>query len=89
MLFASIVFDREPMQWSEVRQRNRDWLLKWEPMRIPGTPDPAESMAAFYPLFYGHRVSQMDRLYQLMSAQAQFWSDSWETGPSSARTPLG
>ena len=25
------------MQWSEVRLRNRDWLLKWEPMRIPGT----------------------------------------------------
>jgi len=24
----------------------------------------------------------MDRLYCLMSYQAQFWSDSWETGPS-------
>ncbi len=54
----------------------------------PGAPDPAESIAAFYPLFYGHRVSQMNRLYQLMSTQAQFWSDSWETSPSSARKPI-
>ncbi len=54
----------------------------------PGSPDPAESVAAFYPLFYGHRVAQMDRLYQLMSTQAQFWSDSWETSPSSARKPI-
>ncbi len=54
----------------------------------PGSPDPAESVAAFYPLFYGHRVSQMDRLYQLMSTQAQFWSDSWETFPSNARKPI-
>ena len=54
----------------------------------PGSPDPAESIAAFYPLFYGHRVSHMDRLYQLMSTQAQFWSDSWETSPSNARKPI-
>ena len=54
----------------------------------PGSPGPAESMAAFFPLFYGHRVTQMERVYQLMSAQAQFWSDSWETGPTSARKPI-
>jgi len=54
----------------------------------PGAPDPAESMAAFYPLFYGHRVSQMDRVYRLMSTQTQFWSDSWETSTSSARKPI-
>jgi hypothetical protein len=54
----------------------------------PGTPEPAESMAAFYPLFYGHRVSQMDRVYQLMSGQTQFWSDSWETAPANARKPI-
>ena len=35
------------MQWSEVRLRNREWLLKWEPMRIPGTPDPATDREAF------------------------------------------
>ncbi len=54
----------------------------------PGSPYPAESMATFYPLFYGHRVSGMDRVYQLMSTQAQFWSDSWETSPSNARKPI-
>lgn len=54
----------------------------------PGSPDPAESIATFYPLYYGHRVTRMDRLYQLMSAQAQFWSDSWDTGPSGARKPI-
>ena len=54
----------------------------------PGSPDPAESMDTFYPLYYGHRVSRMDRVYQLMSTQAQFWSDSWDTGPSNARKPI-
>ena len=54
----------------------------------PGSPDPAESMAAFYPLYYGHRVTNMDRVYQLMSTQAQFWSDSWDTAPTKSRKPI-
>jgi hypothetical protein len=54
----------------------------------PGSPDPAESMATFYPLYYGHRVAGMDRIYQLMSEQAQFWSDSWDTAPTKARKPI-
>ncbi len=33
--------------WREVRRRNADWLLKWEPMRTPGAPDPIESRDAF------------------------------------------
>ena len=33
--------------WSEVRQRNTDWLLKWEPMRTPGAPDPVLNRDAF------------------------------------------
>ena len=33
--------------WQEVRRRNADWLLKWEPMRTPGAPDPIESRDAF------------------------------------------
>jgi ribosomal-protein-alanine N-acetyltransferase len=33
--------------WSEVRVRNEDWLLKWEPMRIPGAPDPTRERDAF------------------------------------------
>jgi len=54
----------------------------------PGSPDPRESMASFYPLFYGPRVSEMHRVYQLMSEQAQFWTDSWDTAPSAARKPI-
>jgi ribosomal-protein-alanine N-acetyltransferase len=34
-------------QWSEVRRRGRDWLLKWEPSLPPGRPDPADSRSAF------------------------------------------
>ncbi|MGE0878999.1 MAG: GNAT family N-acetyltransferase [Acidimicrobiia bacterium] len=33
--------------WAEVRIRNEDWLLKWEPMRIPGYPDPTRDRDAF------------------------------------------
>ena len=33
--------------WSEVRVRNEDWLLKWEPMRIAGMPDPTRDREAF------------------------------------------
>jgi ribosomal-protein-alanine N-acetyltransferase len=34
-------------QWQEVRRRNVDWLTKWEPARIPGTPDVVEDRDAF------------------------------------------
>ena len=44
-------------------------------------------MSSFYPLFYGPGASNMGRIYQLMSQQAQFWAGSWETVPSS-RKPL-
>jgi ribosomal-protein-alanine N-acetyltransferase len=33
--------------WQEVRRRNADWLLKWEPKRVPGAPDPVVSRDAF------------------------------------------
>jgi ribosomal-protein-alanine N-acetyltransferase len=33
--------------WTEVRSRNADWLLKWEPMRTPGAPDPVQSRDTF------------------------------------------
>ena len=54
----------------------------------PGVSSAQESMTAFYPLFYGPSVVNMDRVYQLMSRQAQFYADSWETGPSQARKPI-
>ena len=33
--------------WSEVRRRNRDWLLKWEPKPPSRSPDDTESRPAF------------------------------------------
>jgi hypothetical protein len=54
----------------------------------PGTPDPRESMSTFYPLFYGPGVVNMDQLYQLLSEQSQFWTDSWDSMPSKARKPI-
>lgn len=53
------------------------------------TPNPQELQSSFYQLFYGPgTTAEMGRLYQLMSEQAQFWEDSWDTGPSSNRTPI-
>jgi [ribosomal protein S5]-alanine N-acetyltransferase len=34
-------------QWSEVRVRNESWLLRWEPQRITGQPDPTRDREAF------------------------------------------
>jgi ribosomal-protein-alanine N-acetyltransferase len=33
--------------WSQIRQRNENWLLPWEPRRQPGFPDPASDRSAF------------------------------------------
>ncbi len=33
--------------WSEVRRRNADWLLPWEPRRHPGHVDPSADRSAF------------------------------------------
>jgi hexosaminidase len=54
----------------------------------PGSADASESMSAFYRLFYGPRATNMGRVYQLLSQQAQFWEDSWETAASAARKPI-
>lgn len=53
----------------------------------PGTPNPSEAASSFHRLFYGEGASGMDRVYQLMSQQAQTWLDSWESGPGQ-RKPL-
>jgi len=34
-------------KWQEVRRRNADWLTRWEPMRLPSTPDVVEDPQAF------------------------------------------
>ena len=50
--------------------------------------DSREAMEAFYSLFYGPSASGMDRIYQLMSYQAQIWNDTWDTVPSKSRKPI-
>jgi len=50
---------------------------------------PREAMNAFYPLYYGERAAgDMPRIYELMSRQAQFYADSWDTVPSKTRKPI-
>lgn len=46
--------------WREVRQRNRDWLVKWEPRPPRGQPDDTESKPAF-----GARCNAREREWQL------------------------
>lgn len=48
----------------------------------PGSPDPKELAHSFYRLYYGRGTSAMDRLYQLMSTQAQFYGSSWDREPA-------
>ncbi len=42
----------------------------------------------FYRSFYGSTVIEMDKIYRLLSRQAQFWNDSWEWAPLQLRTPI-
>jgi hypothetical protein len=54
----------------------------------PGLPSSPELSSTFYSLFYGPKVVNMDRVYQLMSDQAQTWNDSWDAMESKARKPI-
>jgi len=54
----------------------------------PGSPSREELDSTFYSVFYGQKVVNMERVYQLMSDQAQSWNDSWDPIPSTARKPL-
>jgi hexosaminidase len=54
----------------------------------PGSPNPQELMSTFYSLFYGPGAVNINRIYQLMSYQAQFWTDSWDEIKSTARKPI-
>ncbi len=51
--------------------------------------EPANAVTAFYQNFYGlqgeQEVERLARVYELMSHQAQFWEDSWDTVPSTSR----
>lgn len=42
----------------------------------------------FYNSFYGNNTVQMNRVYQLLSNQANFWGSSWGSELSNLRTPI-
>jgi hypothetical protein len=42
----------------------------------------------FYQAFYGEGTDNIDRAYQLLSKQAQFFDDSWEWQDSHLRSPI-
>lgn len=48
----------------------------------PGSPDPHQLEQSFYTMFYGQGATNIARLYQLLSTQAQFFSTSWDSEPS-------
>ena len=54
----------------------------------PGYPGPSETMRSYFRLFYGPGGLKIEKIYHLMSRQAQFWSDSWEMSASSLRKPI-
>jgi hypothetical protein len=54
----------------------------------PGSPNASELASTSYSLFYGRKVVNMDRVYQVMSDQAQSWNDSWDPIESKARKPI-
>jgi ribosomal-protein-alanine N-acetyltransferase len=47
-------------QWAEVRVRCGEWLTRWEPLALPGRPDPVHSREAF-----AARVGARNREWQL------------------------
>src|SRR5262249_12017805 len=51
-------------------------------------PDVQEIMRSFHRLFYGPGAKDVARLYQLLSYQAQFWSDSWDKVDSTSTQPI-
>jgi hexosaminidase len=54
----------------------------------PGASVLATARRTFYEQFYGPSAVEMDRVYELLSRQAQWWVDTWDTAPSSARKPI-
>lgn len=46
VVLRPLVSDDFP-QWREVRRANLEWLTKWEPKRLPASPDVIEDRSAF------------------------------------------
>ena len=56
----------------------------------PAAPGAEQATANFYRLFYGWKAVDMDKVYRLMTSQAQFWSDKLGDRPlESAQGYLG
>ncbi|MEP7257596.1 MAG: glycoside hydrolase family 20 zincin-like fold domain-containing protein [Flavitalea sp.] len=53
-----------------------------------GSETAQELTDRFYASFYGSGTVNINRVYQLLSSQAQFWNDSWDWTPSELRTPI-
>lgn len=100
--FAKISFDPARKQGNVVGEINCGWAdsgLHSETFWLgyatsaaagwhAGVPDPREAMSMFYLLFYGRGAGDMNRIYQLLSLQTQFWEDSWEVAKSESRKPI-
>jgi hexosaminidase len=53
------------------------------------TPQGAQELTdRFFISFYGTKIFKMNRVYQLLSNQAEFWNNSWDWQPSKLRTPI-
>lgn len=49
---------------------------------------PQDLTNRFYLSFYGNKITDMNKVYQLLSTQAEFYAKSWEWEPSDKRTPI-
>lgn len=47
-----------------------------------------ELTVRFFNSFYGSKTVKMNKVYQLLSNQAEFWENSWDWEPSKLRTPI-
>ena len=47
-----------------------------------------ELTSHFYNSFYGNSLNDIDKVYKLLSTQADFWAKSWEWMPSKNRLPI-
>jgi hypothetical protein len=53
------------------------------------TPQTAQELTdRFFISFYGTKIFKMNRVYQLLSNQAEFWNNSWDWESSKLRTPI-
>lgn len=78
--------------WGDMGLHPETFWLGYAAITSAGWRQPSagasEVMSSFYSLFYGPRVINMSRLYQLMSYQAQLFSDTWDSMDSAARKPI-